>query len=392
MARWKELPAALDARERRLVAELRRLKDHSGLSLAALAGKTGYSRSSWERYLNGKQPVPREAVEELAGVCGVDPTRLTVLHEVTERARQAGAVQRAAQQAAQQAQPAQQVQHAQQVLSGGAPGGEDASAREGAAGRAVGAVGREDGAGGPALDGGAALEGSPDREPDRDSDPGPDREEAPGRDGGRVRGRERDGASGPDAPGRDGAPGRDRAPGVAGVAGATEDAGSAGPAEAAGPAGTSSRAARTVTVSLRRCVVAGLAVVVLAFVAGLLAGGAWAGRDAGGGTAAGSGEAAAGTGKTGYRRGVAYSCDVRRHGGDLRAGHSTSREILLDTNSTGFDVVEVQCLLRQHGFEPGATDGLYGPTTKEAVTRFQQVRGLVADGIVGPKTWGELRG
>ncbi|MFI5799825.1 helix-turn-helix domain-containing protein [Streptomyces sp. NPDC051677] len=92
MARWKELPDALDQRVRQLVVHLRRLKDHSGLSLASLAAKTGYSRSSWERYLNGKALPPQHAVEELARVAGVEPTRLRVLHEVAEGAWQQRAV------------------------------------------------------------------------------------------------------------------------------------------------------------------------------------------------------------------------------------------------------------------------------------------------------------
>ncbi|MFC9098742.1 peptidoglycan-binding protein [Streptomyces sp. NPDC057072] len=84
MPRWKELPDSLDERARNLVVQLRRLKDHSGMSLSSLQSKTGYSRSSWERYLNGRALPPRQAVEELARVGGVDPTRLLVLHEVAE--------------------------------------------------------------------------------------------------------------------------------------------------------------------------------------------------------------------------------------------------------------------------------------------------------------------
>ncbi|REE64490.1 helix-turn-helix protein [Streptomyces sp. 3212.3] len=56
------------------------------MSLSSLQSKTGYSRSSWERYLNGRALPPRQAVEELARVGGVDPTRLLVLHEVAEEA------------------------------------------------------------------------------------------------------------------------------------------------------------------------------------------------------------------------------------------------------------------------------------------------------------------
>ncbi|GAA1602216.1 MULTISPECIES: helix-turn-helix domain-containing protein [Streptomyces] len=279
MARWKELPAALDSRERRLVAELRRLKDHSGLSLAALAAKTAYSRSSWERYLNGKQPVPREAVEQLARVCGTDPTRLAVLHDVAVRARQ------------------------------------------------------------PA--GGAAAAKDPEEQED-----GPAQEAA---------------AAPPDA----------------------------APPQGAGDGGGQPVARPARTVALGWFLAGVAAAAAAAFTAGLLAGGAWSdgGKAA---EAAQTADAAAG-GKPGYRRGVAYRCEVKREGAELRAGHGTSRTILLDTNSTGFDVVEVQCLLREHGFDPGSTEGLYDQATKDAATRFQKARGLVADGIVGPKTWGELR-
>ena len=62
---------------------LRRLKDHSGLSIRQLAAKTGYSPKSWERYLGGRTLPPREAVEALARIAGDgDPTRLLALHEV----------------------------------------------------------------------------------------------------------------------------------------------------------------------------------------------------------------------------------------------------------------------------------------------------------------------
>lgn len=71
---------------RRLAVQLRWVKDHSGLSLSSLQSKTGYSRASWERYLNGKALPPRQAVEELARVGGVDPARLLALHEVAEEA------------------------------------------------------------------------------------------------------------------------------------------------------------------------------------------------------------------------------------------------------------------------------------------------------------------
>jgi transcriptional regulator with XRE-family HTH domain len=82
MSRWKGLPEELDPRLRHLVVGLRRVKDRSGLSLRRLAAKTGYSTSSWERYLSGRSLPPREAVEAIARLGGDDPARLLALHEV----------------------------------------------------------------------------------------------------------------------------------------------------------------------------------------------------------------------------------------------------------------------------------------------------------------------
>ncbi|MFI6852492.1 peptidoglycan-binding protein [Streptomyces sp. NPDC050416] len=86
MSRWKGLPEELDPCIRQLVVRLRRVKDHSGLSLRQLAAKTGYSTSSWERYLAGRSLPPREAVEAMARLGGDDPTRLLALHEVATEA------------------------------------------------------------------------------------------------------------------------------------------------------------------------------------------------------------------------------------------------------------------------------------------------------------------
>jgi peptidoglycan hydrolase-like protein with peptidoglycan-binding domain/DNA invertase Pin-like site-specific DNA recombinase len=46
----------------------------------------------------------------------------------------------------------------------------------------------------------------------------------------------------------------------------------------------------------------------------------------------------------------------------------------------------VQRTLRGLGWQPGPVDGLYGPRTKAAVTRFQTAARVAADGIVGPQT------
>ena len=82
MPRWKELPTELDPRVRQLAVRLRRLKDHSGLTMRQLAAKTGYSAKSWERYLGGRTLPPPKAVEAMARIGGDDPTRLLALHEI----------------------------------------------------------------------------------------------------------------------------------------------------------------------------------------------------------------------------------------------------------------------------------------------------------------------
>jgi peptidoglycan hydrolase-like protein with peptidoglycan-binding domain len=63
---------------------------------------------------------------------------------------------------------------------------------------------------------------------------------------------------------------------------------------------------------------------------------------------------------------------------------------VLQQGSTGPSVVVLQTALRNSGFDPGPIDGIFGPMTHAAVIAFQQSKGLVVDGIVGPKTWAAL--
>jgi hypothetical protein len=60
------------------------VRETAGLSLAELARRTPYSKSSWARYLAGSQPVPRPAVEALCAVAGVRPDRLLALWELAD--------------------------------------------------------------------------------------------------------------------------------------------------------------------------------------------------------------------------------------------------------------------------------------------------------------------
>lgn len=63
---------------------------------------------------------------------------------------------------------------------------------------------------------------------------------------------------------------------------------------------------------------------------------------------------------------------------------------VLRKGSKGEAVTRLQRGLRQLAYDPGAIDGIFGPSTERAVSEFQANNGLVADGIVGPQTWKAL--
>ncbi|MEU2426225.1 DUF2690 domain-containing protein [Streptomyces sp. NPDC007851] len=86
MPRWKALPDELDPQVKEFTTQLRRLVDRGGLSVAALSDRTGYSRTSWERYLGGRLLAPKGAIVALAEVTGTDPVHLTTMWELAERA------------------------------------------------------------------------------------------------------------------------------------------------------------------------------------------------------------------------------------------------------------------------------------------------------------------
>ncbi|MEE1927963.1 DUF2690 domain-containing protein [Streptomyces sp. TRM 70351] len=86
MPRWKALPQELEPEVRALAAGLRRAVDGGGTGLAALAERTGYSRTSWERYLDGELLPPQGAVSALAEATGSDVRYLATLWESAERA------------------------------------------------------------------------------------------------------------------------------------------------------------------------------------------------------------------------------------------------------------------------------------------------------------------
>lgn len=63
---------------------------------------------------------------------------------------------------------------------------------------------------------------------------------------------------------------------------------------------------------------------------------------------------------------------------------------LIKEGARSAEVADVQSRLRSFGFEIADETGTFGPHTTHAVRAFQQRRGILTDGIVGPHTWREL--
>ena len=66
------------------------------------------------------------------------------------------------------------------------------------------------------------------------------------------------------------------------------------------------------------------------------------------------------------------------------------RPLTIRQGSTRGRIRLLQQVLAHTGDYPGKVDAKFGPATDKAVKRFQKRVGLVADGIVGPKTWFRL--
>ncbi len=82
-------------------------------------------------------------------------------------------------------------------------------------------------------------------------------------------------------------------------------------------------------------------------------------------------------------------------GRDENASRATQGEAgparpTLARGSQGRMVSDLQQRLIGAGFPCGAADGIFGPKTNRAVFAFQEANGLVADGIVGRRTWAAL--
>jgi len=86
--------------------------------------------------------------------------------------------------------------------------------------------------------------------------------------------------------------------------------------------------------------------------------------------------------------------DAPSEGAPGTGGNSsgTEQRDTIRKGAKGPTVVEAQGLLLRAGYSlpKHGADGSFGAETEAAVKAFQQAHGLMADGIVGPKTWAAL--
>ena len=69
---------------------------------------------------------------------------------------------------------------------------------------------------------------------------------------------------------------------------------------------------------------------------------------------------------------------------------SEAVQTLSKVGSRGDEVTQIQTKLTELGYFSDKIDGIYGEKTKAAVVKFQQAKGLTADGIAGTKTLSAL--
>jgi hypothetical protein len=80
------------------------------------------------------------------------------------------------------------------------------------------------------------------------------------------------------------------------------------------------------------------------------------------------------------------------HTNDCHRPQVRHHKRILKHGSRGEDVKKLQKVLNARGLcpEPIVIDGVFGPTTLDAVKRFQRQARLHVDGVVGGKTWDRL--
>jgi len=77
--------------------------------------------------------------------------------------------------------------------------------------------------------------------------------------------------------------------------------------------------------------------------------------------------------------------------GSLKEEESVIRGIYRTPSGFELPSINIQKALQVAGYYKGALDGKIGPATRSAIKSFQKDQGLVADGVVGRKTWSKLK-
>ena len=97
-----------------------------------------------------------------------------------------------------------------------------------------------------------------------------------------------------------------------------------------------------------------------------------------------------------FQRRKGLKCDGRLDRATRRALGARGRPLLgqreLGVGSVGWDVAVLEFRLRRYGLGPKAVDGRFTRSTRVALRRYQNRRGLAPDGIAGPKTYRSLAG
>ncbi len=77
---------------------------------------------------------------------------------------------------------------------------------------------------------------------------------------------------------------------------------------------------------------------------------------------------------------------------DLTNRAKVQHEVLTSRLNSNERIRQIQAVLKNAGFYKGEIDGKIGPRTNAAIRAFQRAKKLNPDGVVGARTWEELKG
>ena len=77
--------------------------------------------------------------------------------------------------------------------------------------------------------------------------------------------------------------------------------------------------------------------------------------------------------------------------GDISISTPDKYHRTLRKGDRGDDVKQWQAFLNANQCPCGIVDGIFGKNTEAAVKQYQASKGLIADGIIGPKTWASIK-